>query len=942
MDDLNFKKRGCYWSVVLFLLCLAFFAQAQAFMPPITAFYYGNNPPLDKLNSYQQVVFQPDSNINPRNFNSFDRSAFAYVSVGEVESLNQFSPAIPKSWIIAENKTWQSLVIDQNNPDWQKYFIDHIITPLWNKGYTGFFLDTLDSYQVANLTPQEQAKQQAGLISIIRTLKTKYPQAKLIINRGFEILPQIKSLVDEVVAESLFWGWDNDKKQYLPISTAERNDLIAQLNQVKAMGLAVTVIDYLPPDQSQKAADLADKISALGFYPWITNSDLTALYLSTSKTTSAQAIDGEIMPRKILVFYRGRLGSIDDKVGSMAVTVVSMPLNYLGYVPVVRNILDPLPDLSKQEYAGIVMAGIGNVLGKEQQIRRWYLAQMHKGIPVVILHDFGFPLDNRSLSAFGLSLPLFSHPAHAVRVLQQSKMIGFEAPAQPRPADFLPLTIKQGRSLIKVRDDLGTTGDMAAITPWGGYALSPLVIQDTGASTYALRWVVNPFEFFKAALHLPNMPIPDTTTENGRRLFMAHIDGDSFANKGQWYNGGFVGEIWRDEIITHYNIPMTVSIIEGELAPYGLYPKLSPDLIKIARQIFNLPNVEIASHTFSHPFNWERVPHQNDKALPKDRFNLPIPNYHFYMPREIAGSVAYINKYLAPPGKQCKVMLWSGEADVDEATLALTYKLGLDNFNGGHTSINKLESSISNVSSLGVYEGPYFQVFSPMTNDFEITQGVKKPLYTMVDVINTFKLTDTPRRLKPIDIYNHFYAAQQIGGVKALHTIYDWALSQPVMNVYVSEFFDKVTDFNTLKIAKKDDGWLILTQDKLRELRIPKSMGYPDLMRSRNVIGYNAYNDDYYIHLGPGGESFLRLTTQAPEIPYLVDANARVTNFKRNKNTLDFSFNSYLPVKFTLANMQNCTVASGKTKITAKTNANNQQSYELPKGTRHDFSVQCS
>ena len=41
------------------------------------------------------------------------------------------------------------------------------------------------------------------------------------------------------------------------------------------------------------------------------------------------------------------------------------------------------------------------------------------------------------------------------------------------------------------------------------------------------RWVIDPFAFLTQALQLPPMPVPDTTTENGRRLLLAHVDGDA-------------------------------------------------------------------------------------------------------------------------------------------------------------------------------------------------------------------------------------------------------------------------------------------------------------------------------------------------------------------------------------------------------------------------------
>ncbi|MGC6595324.1 hypothetical protein ACP0GC_25365, partial [Escherichia coli] len=53
-----------------------------------------------------------------------------------------------------------------------------------------------------------------------------------------------------------------------------------------------------------------------------------------------------------------------------------------------------------------------------------------------------------------------------------------------------------------------------------------------------------------------------------------------------------------------YRFPVTVSVVEGELSPQGVYPQLSAQTTALARKMFTLPYVEPASHSFSHPFNW--------------------------------------------------------------------------------------------------------------------------------------------------------------------------------------------------------------------------------------------------------------------------------------------------------------------------------------------------
>lgn len=937
MLKFNYMK----WLSLLIFSCSL--ALGSANTSSLTAFYYGNHPPIKILQLYHQVVVDPSSDFDPHQFDNASHQSFAYVSMGEMDPAEINKQKIPSDWIIAQNKTWHSAVIDQTNPAWQKYFIEQMITPLWNKGYRGFFLDTLDSYTLAKLDPAQAKLQQQALISLIQAIKNKYPSAALIVNRGFELLPSIATLIKAVAAESLFSSWDNNQKKYVPVSQQERKTLIAELRKAQNLGIPVIVIDYVPANKLTYAGEIAHKILQLGFSPWVTNYNLTAFYLVQSHHHAdhqANAVDaGQPVPRKILVFYNGKINNIDDEMDSVAVTKVAMPLNYLGYVPIFRNINEPLPaNLSKTEFAGIVVADIGIVLGKEQQIRRWYLQQIHKGIPLVILNDFGFNLDAKSLAAFNLDYPLFPHRARKVQIIRESSLLGYEIQPLLKPEDFTAISGKDNISLLTVRDELGTIGDMAAITPWGGYVLYPAVLQNT--SENSVRWVIDPFTFLQKALRLPAMPVPDTTTENGRRLMLAHIDGDSFANKGKWYNGPFVGEIMEKEFLTYYNIPTTVSIIEGELSPQGLYPQWSADLEKIARELFALPNVEIASHTFSHPFNWQKAAqYRGSKPNP---YSLPIPNYHLNIAREVTGSVNYINQHLAPPGKSCKVFLWSGEADVPEKAVALTYQLSLSNMNGGDTKISKLHNSMTEVSGLGLYQGPYFLVFAPVTNDFEITDNFRKPRYSFVNVINTFKMTDSPRRLKPIDIYNHFYMVDEIGGIKAMHTVYDWALSQPVFNLYVSDYSHKVLDFNKTTITKQGNGWWFTTNGQIRELRIPHSLGYPNLAESKNVIGYNSYNDSYYIHLGPAKRSYVIFSRDKPRMPFLADANAAVKSFDYQKKKVNFTLQGYTPLEFTLANMHNCTLWDGKEQLKPASSKANQQSYHLTSEVSGDFSIQCS
>ncbi len=200
--------------------------------------------------------------------------------------------------------------------------------------------------------------------------------------------------------------------------------------------------------------------------------------------------------------------------------------------------------------------------------------------------------------------------------------------------------------------------------------------------------------------------------------------------------------------------------------------------------------------------------------------------------------------------------------------------------------------------------------------------------------------TDKPERLKPLNIYIHFFTMAQPGGIKALQKIYDWALHQQTMPLFASEYVDKIVDFNELLIAPKDKGWLILGRGDLREFRIPKSMGYPDLKNSHNIMGFNAHNNSYYVHAAPGGDVYLRVTSLPPTQPYLVSANAKIAFFSRTSQGMNIHFKGYVPIEVTLAHTAECLVKQDDTQLYAK-NDNGYQNYSLIPNKVSEISIQC-
>ncbi len=297
--------------------------------------------------------------------------------------------------------------------------------------------------------------------------------------------------------------------------------------------------------------------------------------------------------------------------------------------------------------------------------------------------------------------------------------------------------------------------------------------------------LVDPFKTLSALMPLPAIPVPDVTTESGRRIFTSHIDGDGFPSKAWMPGKPYSAQPILLGVLKKYKVPHTVSIIEGEVGPDGMYPKESAAMEAIARKMFALPNVEIASHTFSHPFFWD------DRIQAKDKQygdSLPIPGYKLDYTREIDGTVNYINNELAPKGKKVVILLWSGTADPIESMVRRVSNLGLLNVNGGNTYVVKGDDSLTQVTPTIAWYPSAVQVYAPVINENLYTNLWTEHHDGFGRAKETFELLGEPRRLKPVSIYYHMYSGVYPTSLHALQSLYDWAAKQPLIPVHLSDY----------------------------------------------------------------------------------------------------------------------------------------------------------
>ncbi len=859
------------------------------------AFYYAPNIPVYELAHFDEVVVQAKNCTKKERLYLQKQgvSVFAYLSMGEIEKDVALDESIPKDWFIGFNHTWQSNVVDLNNKNWQQWILERA-KKLQNLGYDGIFLDTLDSYNLLTGSNEQKKAQKLALIKTIKILNKELPELKLHLNRGFDLIPALEGVVHAVSVETLFQAWSETNKKFYPVKEHDTNWLLNKLREVQARNISINVIDYVKPTNTKLSKETANKIAALGFTPWVSVPALNTI--GQSKLS--------IIARKVLVLFDSQHSTLEMH---PAHTLLGAVFDYLGLRVEYHDVQESSPSFETDtSYAGVVSylsySGYQHFAALEQ----WLIEQKERDTPIVFFDSFPFS-SKAFLKAFSLGLQ--TGITKPLSIKHQEKGVGdFEIPVNIRQPNSVRVFSKGAKQnvLLKIKDAENKEIDPVLIASWGGLALAPY--SSSQIKPGITSWVTDPVWFFSSAFKLKQLPVADVTTENGNRILTSHIDGDGFASKAELSGQPFSAEVIYQEVLTKYKIPHTVSVIEGEVGKSGLYPHLSEQLEAIARKIFKLDHIEAASHSFSHPFVWQPEKYR-DKVSDTYGVSLNIPNYKHNNEREILGSINYINSNLLPKGKRVKAFLWTGDALPNAEALSMLEELEVSNLNGANTKLTKAYPSTSQVYPQSRMTEGGLQVYAPIMNENIYSNDWSGPYYGFNKVKETIDLTGYPRRYKPISVYWHFYSGTKLASLMALHDTYRWVLKIPHTALSISEYSARVEGAYEVSFAKTIDGKILVTGlGELRTLRIPESLGYPDVSKSDGVAGYTEDNTGRYIHLSKPKASILFSEQERNTLPTLVSANAKLAHWEYSSEGTRISFKGYESLNFTIRSKTQCTL----------------------------------
>ncbi|MEZ5299072.1 MAG: endo alpha-1,4 polygalactosaminidase [Verrucomicrobiales bacterium] len=849
---------------------------------------YRSAPDARDLAPYPMCILHPDAEIDFAAAKAAGQELLAYVSLAEIAADANYAEAARAAGIktLGENPNWGGQLVEVADPKWAAFLAEQIAKPALERGFDGLFLDTADSVmEVIRKEPVRGGEHKKGLIRAVAALReVAGKDRRILINRGFDFFLQLKPYVDGVLIESVFRTYDPKAKGYAPVAEKDTNWIKAKIAEVRGQRLPVFAVDYVAPGDREGAQDSLAKLKALG----------CAAYVGPGDLMGPGAASPKPVPRKILVLFGWNPLETERPFLWPADTACAerfqMPLEWLGFEVEYHDVGKGLPpDDASGGYAGIILdAELEIPFPRERWYLDWLLAQREAGVKLLIAGDYPFKQEEVKrllLNSLGVrgSAENVTGPKGVTILREDKAMLGFETETHALASGMLEAMAPAGVEPIlslTAKDLLGKAVqyDPIYVADWGGALLDPYIGFEANPNV-ALAYA-NPFAFLaKVFPSAETFPAPDTTTRDGLRIFYSHIDGDGFTSYSTLKGAQLCSEVVRDRILTQFPFPITVSIVEADVRAQeiNLKPDDASKFEAVARSIFDLPNVQAASHAYSHPYIWLPYDHDYEDGAYETR-NLVLNSSVDYpaidVEREIAGSIDYIHTLL-PKGKVCDLMLWSGNCRPGYDALAVCEKIGVENMNGGNTIISRRTPCISAIAPRTMQWDGLLQIHASNQNEFVYTNDWRGPFYGgFHGVIETYERTEEPRRLNPVNIYYHFYSAAYLGSLRALEKVHRWCLDQPLHDMTAVEFARLVRDsFGTQIMALGEREWLIANAGKQRTFRIPASLGVPDLARCDGVTGWADDRGWRYIHTAGQRRTIIALGDAPAARPYLRSAS---------------------------------------------------------------------
>lgn len=821
---------------------LAGVAGMAAELPAFRSLYVDQSlrPDARSLAAFDLCVLHPHAELDMEPGHAQGNQYLALLNLGQVRTGSREAMLAAERQVAskpaAAGKNIRSL--DPSHPQWIAWAVEALADPVAKKGFDGFVL---------SLGTEEAAPAaRTALLTLAATLRQRYPDKHLLLDLRAGLGIEAAHVADGFLALGVYTREGrNGAVDWTPIAEVQRS--LRLIRTVQMQGMRVFAVDYAPANDRPVCREAAQRLTSMAVLPFITTPALNGVNLGPLEEVS----------RRILVLHGWDEKHVGEPAPAAATTLASrllrQPLEWLGGTLDFHSAssIDFLPD--QHDFAAVVLDP-GLVLSAEQQmtLAAWLPSLRARNIPLLLT---GMPFtDSAAHELVMRHLGLGGSAQPASRLVKtnvvsiDSTLLRAHARITPRSFGFLHLEAPADARIVlalRGQDALGSEQrfDQAFLANWGGAWIEP-ALEAAGPQVDLPAFLAQWLGSERGA------PVPDTTTREGRRVFYSHIDSSGFSEPSTLPGFPLCAEVMRDRILDRYLLPFTVSVCEAELRGWlpGQQAADAERLEHIARNIFDLPQIEAASNSFSRPASW-----QADADITGD-LNERAVTTRRDLPREIAGSMSYIHRRLLPVGKNVRLMLWPRQAAPTPAALDFCASMSIENL----------------------------PAQSPAAH------------------------ADSSPRLLPKVVSMSFADVRHEQGVTALEKALDACAGEPLHAMTASAYAAMMRDAVRTRILRAGaDRWIILNDGMARTLRLPAASGVPDMAQCAGVSGYTVQQGQLYIHTMGHARTELVMTKDTPaQHVRLAECSAQVEWLELSSRRATFQVRDLRPVEIVLGGFE--------------------------------------
>lgn len=265
--------------MILSILCLICYTNIVHANDNKWVVYYGSAEPIESFLPYDLLVFEADAHPPLYPFIENQVVTLGYLNLGEVEENRDYFEELKRNGLLLEeNKNWKgSYYIDIRNKYWSKFVVETLIPKILFQHFNGVFLDTIDNAEyLESLDPQKYKGMKQAAIDLIKAIRLNYPDMKIMLNRGYNLLPAIANLIDYELAESLYTHYNFEKKEYTLAPEKTYHEQVEFLLgiQKKFPSLLIFTLDYWNENDTKEIKNIYGAERANGFFPFVSTIDL--------------------------------------------------------------------------------------------------------------------------------------------------------------------------------------------------------------------------------------------------------------------------------------------------------------------------------------------------------------------------------------------------------------------------------------------------------------------------------------------------------------------------------------------------------------------------------------------------------------------------------------------------------------------------------------------